>query len=100
MYRERPYVPEIKVEGVPYRAAKAGAKADPGEVQITCSVAEAQAIACVLGHGVGGTGGVHETSSTWGAPREAVGYGPFKWVASRSIDNGFSWEKSRLPDQA
>ncbi len=59
-----PATAEVKIEGKPYHAAKPATDADPGEVQVNMSVAEAQAITRVLGR-LCSAGGISPTSGVW-----------------------------------
>ena len=74
--------PEVKMEGLPYRAEKKGHAGDPGEVHVSMSMDEAFVLLIVLGNATCTLGNTSETgSSVWAALSAALHNprNPFKW---------------------
>ena len=74
-----PAIAEHKVAGEVYIPGVDAVPCDPGEVQVTMTVEEAQKVACILGHGVCHLGNVAVPYDVYAALKYAVGYGLFNW---------------------
>ncbi len=87
-------VPEYKVEGKPYAAAKEGKMADPGEVLISMTVDEARKIQAMLYGGVCSVGGISPPTDVWVAIERVLGRGIYKMKQDKSSKGdlvAFSW---------
>jgi hypothetical protein len=84
--------PEYKVEGKPYRAAKAGMPSNPGKVSIEMTVEDAQALYVILGHGVCTAGNTSKSGAEVYSALLEVGMGrgnPFVWnIGDPAVGHG------------
>ena len=80
-----PAIAERKVAGEVYIPGVDAVPSDPGEVQVTMTVEEAQKVACILGQGVCSLGNVSIPYDVYAALLGAVGYGLFSWQPALGV---------------
>ena len=83
-----PAIAEHKVAGEVYIPGVDAVPCDPGEVQVTMTVDEAQKVQAILYTGVSISGNIPGPSGVWRAIEVALGASPYRCKSGKILGNG------------